>query len=102
MLDQDIDLPIELLPGESDDYLHELTLGAIAEPDGHTEHFIPHDLDEIAPGPFLGAILSRLDVSRLKGEDVVTLLRAQQRQTSHHHSGPVLGHGRDRLLHLRR
>jgi hypothetical protein len=87
MLDKDLRLPVELLPGESDDYLYELTLDAMTRPEEPAEHFIPRDLDEFTPGPFLGAILSRVDVSRLKGKDVVTVLRAQQRQTSHHHGG---------------
>lgn len=84
MLDNDLNLQIELLPGESDDYLYELTLAASAEAVETDADAIPANLDEIGPGPFLGAILASTDVARLKGKDVVTVLRAQHRQESHH------------------
>ena len=39
------------------------------------------------PGPYLAAILSSLDLSRLSGDDVVTSMRAQQRLISHDQAG---------------
>lgn len=48
---------------------------------------IPHDLDEWAPGPFLGVILSAIDRSRLNGHQLVTLLKAETRQVAHRQAG---------------
>jgi len=44
---------------------------------------LPDGLDEMAPGPALAASLADIDLSRLTGEDVITVLCAEQRQTSH-------------------
>ena len=44
---------------------------------------IPQSLDDMRPGPQLAAILSTIDVERLKGRDAVLFARAQQRQISH-------------------
>jgi hypothetical protein len=44
---------------------------------------IPDNLDEMAPGQELGAILEGLDVSRLNGHDLVVVLAAQARQVAH-------------------
>lgn len=87
MLDKDLNLPIELLSGESDDYLWELTMATSTELAEVPQVCLPAGLDEIEPGPFLGAILSSLDITSLRGEDVVTVLRAQQRQAAHHQGG---------------
>jgi hypothetical protein len=51
--------------------------------DAETMDQIPAGLDEMDPGPFLAAILSSTDVSRLSGRDRVTVLQAQQRMASH-------------------
>jgi len=48
---------------------------------------LPQDLDETPPGPALGLFLSMVDLSRLPGEDVITVLRAQQRQVAHYRAG---------------
>jgi hypothetical protein len=45
---------------------------------------IPDRLDQMAPGPVLGAFLSSLDVDRLSGYDRVVVLRAHQRMVSHY------------------
>lgn len=44
---------------------------------------IPADLDEMEPGPILGAFLSTIDVDELSGRNRLIVLRAQQRQVSH-------------------
>jgi hypothetical protein len=45
---------------------------------------IPANLDSMEPGPFLAAILSAVDLSRLSGFDRVVVMRARQRLVSHH------------------
>ncbi len=45
---------------------------------------IPDGLDEIAPGPYLAAILEGLDRPRLSGFDLVSVLRAEARMASHY------------------
>ena len=88
MLDMETASPVELYPGESDDLYTELTLAAQREPEEATDRqLIPAGLDEMMPGPFLAMILGATDVSRLTGSDVVTVLRAQKRQTNHHEAG---------------
>ena len=50
----------------------------------HVSSFVelPVDLDGMAPGPELGAILAALDLSRYNGFQLVEILSAQQRQVS--------------------
>ena len=45
---------------------------------------VPAGLDEMEPGPFLGIVLSGIDVDRLCGDDRITVLRARQRMASHY------------------
>lgn len=45
---------------------------------------IPAQLDDIEPGPVLGAFLSSIDPDTLVGYDRVAVLRAHQRMASHH------------------
>jgi len=45
---------------------------------------IPSRLDEMAPGPVLGAFLSSVDIDGLSGYDRVVVLRAHQRMASHY------------------
>lgn len=52
------------------------------QPSAHMS--IPDRLDQMAPGPVLGAFLSSLDVARLSGYDRVVVLRAHQRMVSHY------------------
>jgi hypothetical protein len=44
---------------------------------------IPVGLDEMPPGPVLGAFLASIDPDRLSGHDRVVFVRAAQRQASH-------------------
>ena len=45
---------------------------------------LPAGLDQMAPGPGLGELLSTVDLSRLSGFDRVVVLGAHQRMASHH------------------
>jgi|GEM_PF-6729309 len=57
-------------------------------PHGRGEaQFLPQDLDETPPGPALGLFLHMVDLSRLPSEDVMAVLRAQQRQVAHYRAG---------------
>ncbi|MFP4555056.1 MAG: DUF222 domain-containing protein, partial [Actinomycetota bacterium] len=51
------------------------------EPD---RHVLPDGLESIPPGPFLAAIVSSVDPNRLNGHDVVRLMQARARLSSHH------------------
>ena len=68
-----------------DDFVHLLTVDewntGWPQPD---RHVLPDDLEDIAPGPFLAAIVSSVDASRLNGHDVVRLMQARARLSSHH------------------
>ena len=48
----------------------ERMFGLVAE-----RQVLPDDLESIAPGPFLAAILSAVDRSRLNGHDAVRVMR---------------------------
>ncbi|MFP3882224.1 MAG: DUF222 domain-containing protein [Actinomycetota bacterium] len=63
--------------------VYELNTGWL-EPD---RHVLPDGLEEIEPGPFLAAIVSSLDPSRLNGHDAVRLTQARARLSSHHDAG---------------
>jgi Domain of unknown function (DUF222) len=65
-----------------DAYLDELTEAALSEP-ADADVSIPAGLAEMAPGPFLAAILSTIDVTTLSGYDRVVVLQARQRMASH-------------------
>ncbi len=41
-------------------------------------------LNEMEPGPFLGIVLSGIDLDQLCGDDRITVLRARQRMASHY------------------
>ena len=49
-----------------------------------TDQGIPPGLDDLEPGPVLGALLSAIDVDRVSGYDRIVVLRAHQRMMSHH------------------
>jgi hypothetical protein len=87
MFETDFHQPIELLSGESNDELYELTCAAFDEDTTDRQNSLPHNLDDVTPGPFLGAILSSIDLSRLGGHDVITVMKAHQRQVAHHQAG---------------
>jgi hypothetical protein len=48
---------------------------------------LPPGLEDWVPGPFLAAVVSGIDVSRLNGHDAVRLMRAQARLAAHHEAG---------------
>lgn len=50
-------------------------------------HVLPDDLEDIAPGPFLAAIVSSVDPRRLNGHDAIRLMQARARLSSHHEAG---------------
>jgi hypothetical protein len=58
------------------------------------QHFLPDGLEEIAPGPFLAAVVSSVDPSKLNGHDAVRLMQAQARLVSHGEAGKAGGDGR--------
>ena len=59
----------------SDEYL---------DADDGSADVLPDGVDDLAAGPTLAAFLSTVDLSRLNGHDLVTVLRAGQRQVSHY------------------
>ncbi len=50
----------------------------------HLKSALPPDLEEIAPGAQLGAVLAMLDYDELSSHDLVRVLKAQQRQAAHY------------------
>lgn len=50
-------------------------------------HTVPADLESMVPDVFLAAILSVIDVSKLTGSDVVSVMQAKHRLTSHWRAG---------------
>ncbi len=56
----------------------------IGEAVARRTHGIPAGLDEMEPGPFLGIVLSGIDLERLSGTDRVTVLRARRKMASHY------------------
>jgi hypothetical protein len=87
MYDQTTEEVTELYRRESDDLYYQLTAAAATDCSASGPQKIPKALDEMSPGPYLGAILSSIDLARLTGNDVIRVLSAQHRQTSHHQSG---------------
>lgn len=84
----DRDFDIGPFPGESADELYELTLVEHSRPWPSGERdWVPADLDSMLPDVFLAAIVSNVDLSRLPGSDVVSVLRARRRLVSHHQAG---------------
>lgn len=79
--------PVELWPGESDDCYYGLTLAACEDNAPDDKACLPTNFDDLLPGLYLGAVLSSIDITTLTGQDVVTVLRAQQRQTSYYQAG---------------
>ncbi len=60
--------------------------GLLAGETGNSEtdvHVLPENLEAIPPGPFLFAILDRVDRSKLSGYDAVRVLEARERLSSH-------------------
>jgi len=76
-------MPEELFSPEE---IETLTTGARREWEQvppHSKHSIPKGLADLAPGPYLAAILSSIDPSRLSGHDTVILLKSLARLISH-------------------
>jgi hypothetical protein len=90
------DSVIGVWPGEGtdveadDELVYRLTCEAITE-DWVVEeqHFLPDGLEEIAPGPFLAAVVSSVDPSKLNGHDAVRLMQARARLVSHDEAGKL-------------
>jgi len=79
---------VEALLQAEDRLSHELICLALA--DGWVDsprHVLPDDLEVIPPGPYLAAVVSSVDRSRLNGHDVVRLMQAEARMSSHHEAG---------------
>jgi hypothetical protein len=91
------DSVIGLWPGEGtddvadDELVYRLTCEAMFE-DWVVEeqHFLPGGLEEIASGPFLAAVVSSVDPSKLNGHDAVRLMQAQARLVSHGEAGKLV------------
>jgi hypothetical protein len=54
------------------------------EPD---RHLLPDGLEDLLPGPYLAAVVHSVDPSRLNGHDLVRLLQARSRLSSHQEAG---------------
>lgn len=58
------------------------------DPDHFGRHTLP-DLDQIPVGPFLAAVVSTVDVTRMSGHDLVRLMKARARLASHEEAGKL-------------
>lgn len=88
MFDQ-LDFEVSALPEEENaDELYRLTVAEHNRPwSEEGRQWIPADLESMVPDVFLAAILSVIDVSRLSGSDVVSVMQAKHRLTGHWRSG---------------
>lgn len=86
MFDVEHDMDLALLE-EDPEVLFRLTVAAYGEDTPDEQHFLPRDLEEIAPGPYLAAVVSGVDRSKLSGHDVVRLMNARARLVSHYQAG---------------
>lgn len=79
----------EPIPQLSDREIEALTVAEAAAWDdvASDRQMIPDGLDEWGPGPFLAAVLSSIDASRLNGHDTVVLMKAHARQVAHDQAG---------------
>lgn len=55
-----------------------------SESSEQVRNVVPPNLETIAPGPFLAAILSALDRSKLNGHDAIRVLQAETRMAAHY------------------
>lgn len=77
---------------EDVDGLYELTLTEHARSwDRRDPQLIPWGLDWMVPDVFLAAVLSTVDLGRLSGADVVSVLKARHRMVSHFRAGVYEG-----------
>lgn len=72
---------------EDHEELFRLTVAAFAQDVPDEQHSLPGNLEQLAPGPFLAAILSAVDRSKLSGFDVVRLMTTRSRNVSHEQAG---------------
>ena len=73
---------------EDVDLLYELTVAEHGRPvDSGGLDLVPGDLDEMVPDVFLAAIVSNVEVSRLSGSDVVSVMGALNRLVSGFRAG---------------
>ncbi len=75
------------LGGEDHELLFGLTVAAYGDDVPDEQHCLPGNLEEIPPGPYLAAILSGVDRSKLSGHDAVRLLQADARLVAHFQAG---------------
>ncbi len=76
----------DIEPETTADDFHQLTSAELAawEAEADTRrHLIPDALDEWLPGPYLAAVLSSVDTTRLSEYDQVTMLKARSRLIAH-------------------
>jgi hypothetical protein len=57
--------------------------GVMGHVQGRVRESVPERLDGMAPGPVLAAFMASVDVDKLSGYDVVSVLRTHQRLVSH-------------------
>lgn len=76
------------LEDESADELYRLTVTEHNRPwPDQIRHVIPPDIDQMIPDVFLAAILSVVEVSKLAGSDVVSVMQAKDRLVGHFRAG---------------
>lgn len=81
---------VETLLQAEDRLSYELSCRLLA--DGWTDsprHALPNDLEVNPPGPYLAAVVSSVDRTRLNGHDAVRLMQAEARLSSHHEAGKL-------------
>ena len=83
----DRDFDIGLFPGESPEDLYQLTLTEHDRWPTDDVHVLPDQLEEIAPGLYLAAILESVDSQILTGYDLVRYVQASDRLNSHERAG---------------
>jgi hypothetical protein len=77
-----------VLEEENADELYRLTVAEHNRPwPEERRQWVPANLESMAPNVFLAAILSVIDVSKLTGSDVVSVMQAKHRLTSHWRAG---------------
>lgn len=86
MFDTELD-QIGLPAGEDPDDF-QVDHGVESSPESE-RHVLPDDLESIVPGPFLAAILSSVDRSKLNGHDAVRMMQAEARLASHFEAGKL-------------
>lgn len=88
------DVVVGLWPGErpegwaaEDDLAYRITVEELKTPRNEDSRHVLPDLESIPPGPFLAAIVTSVDRSKLNGFDLVRLLKARERLVAHSQAG---------------